>query len=343
MIIARDIAERTAASGDQFIAQTRAQYLKLLKAGSGGGLITLLTVIGKYLIFWLRIPAILGGALIATNYAVSFLLIYALSFKLVTKQPAIAGAALARVLENLETQGTQLERSQSVRKALRYFAAIVRSITVTAATNLALVFSSVIVFHLGYKALHHGRSFLDLETSRHMIESLHPFQSMTIPCAAATGGLLWLSSQIGGWFEHLAHKGNSTGNSLCKSLGSGRAYGIASSISLGVLFSTLPIFGHFLGVSLDVRHMTLSAGALMLALCSVGIHEAWNAGLVSAFFGLVLITALNLGVAFILGLMTSIHARGVDRSVVQRLFRALRSNLGLLISPRLAFNKFFLS
>lgn len=322
MKLTRNISERTASSGDQFVARTRAQYLKLLKAGSGGGLITLLTVIGKYLIFWLRIPALVGGALIATNYAASFLLIYALSFKLVTKQPAIAGAALGRVLESMSANPGQSEHSHSTRKALRYLVAIFRSIAATAATNLALVFSSVFAFNLGYRLLHHGQSFLDLETSRHMIQSLDPLHSLTIPCAIMTGALLWFSSQIGGWFEHLAQRRGSRV--------SGRAYGITSSISLGLLFSTLPIIGHFLGISLDVRHMTLSAGAFLLAVCSSGLHEAWNAGLLSAVFGLVVITTLNLGVAFILGLMASIHARGLDRSVIHRLLRAIRNNLGSL-------------
>lgn len=320
MILARNIAERTAASGDQFIARTRAQCLKLCKAGSGGGLITLLTVIGKYLIFWLRIPALLGGALIATNYAVSFLLIYALSFKLVTKQPAIAGAALARVLESLDSKS---DNSQSRRRALRYLIAIVRSLTLTAITNLVLVFGSVIVFNIGYKILHHGRSFLDLETSRHMIESLHPLHSVTIPCAIMTGVLLWLSSQIGGWFEHLAQRRGSTH--------SGRAYGIASAISLGALFSTIPIAGSILGIALDVRHMTLSSGALMLAVSSAGIHNAWNMGMVSAFLGLIVVTVLNLGVSFMLGLMASIHARGLDRSVLHRLMQAIRNGYGTVL------------
>ncbi|MFL5815189.1 MAG: hypothetical protein ACJ763_16550 [Bdellovibrionia bacterium] len=314
MIMARNIAERTASSGDQFVARTRAQCLKLCKAGSGGGLITLLTVIGKYLIFWLRIPALLGGALIATNYAASFLLIYALSFKLVTKQPAIAGAAFARVLESIEpSTKSHPDDSQRVHKALRYLSAIIRSIAITAATNLALVFASVIVFHFGYRILHHGQSFLDLETSHHMIESLHPFRSLTIPCAVVTGILLWLSSQIGGWFEHRAL---SRGSAV-----SGRAYGIASSISLGVLFSVIPVLGSTLGIALDVRHMTLSAGAFLLAVCSSGIHEAWHAGLPAAALGLLVITVLNLGVSFFLGLMTAVHARGLDRSVIRSLFR----------------------
>jgi site-specific recombinase len=314
MIMARNIAERTASSGDQFVARSRAQYIKLCKAGSGGGLITLLTVIGKYLIYWLQIPALLGGALIATNYAVSFLLIYALSFKLVTKQPAIAGAAFARVLESLESRPrSHSEHKHNVRKAFRYFAAIIRSIAITAATNLAIVFASVAAFHFGYRILHHGHNFLDLETSRHMIQSLDPFHSLTIPCAIMTGFLLWLSSQIGGWFEHRAQRSGSAR--------SGRAYGIASSISLGVLFSTIPVLGAISGIALDVRHMTLSAGAFLLAICSAGFHEASGAGLFSAAIGMIVITILNLGVSFVLGLMAAIHARGLDRSVIRRLFQ----------------------
>src|SRR5262249_7625927 len=101
----------------------------------------------------------------------------------------------------------------------------------------------------------------------------------------------------------------------------GHSYGTASSISLGLLFGAVPVAGSLLGMPLDVRHMTLSTGALVMAVCSLGLHAAWQAGLFSACVGIGIVTALNLGVPFVMGLLVSLRARGLDRSVLKGLLQ----------------------
>jgi site-specific recombinase len=71
-----------------------------------------------------------------------------------------------------------------------------------------------------------------------------------------------------------------------------------------------------------VRHVTLSTGALTLALSSLGMQpsapEAVWAGL-----GIAAIGSLNFGVSFVLSLNVALRAREVERKDIMRLVAAL--------------------
>jgi site-specific recombinase len=84
--------------------------------------------------------------------------------------------------------------------------------------------------------------------------------------------------------------------------------GIATNISLGFLLGMTPTIGIFLGIPLDVRHVTLSSGQLALACAS--LNDAWwNHGwFLKAFLGIATMFILNLGVSFTLSLLTAARA-----------------------------------
>ncbi|HYH99532.1 hypothetical protein [Hyalangium sp.] len=46
--------------------------------------------------------------------------------------------------------------------------------------------------------------------------------------------------------------------------------GVGGSVILGVLLAVAPGVGHFFGLPLDVRHVTLAFGSLVFAACSLG-------------------------------------------------------------------------
>jgi site-specific recombinase len=185
------------------------------------------------------------------------------------------------------------------------------------------------------------------------LHSLHPFESGTIFYAALTGVLLWLSSVAAGWLENWAvyrrlpeaiaeHRyGRILGRRITG--WASRAFlrnisGFGGNASLGVLLAMTPIMGKFFGLPLDVRHVTLSTGALTLAVCSLGVAGAGSRAIAAAALGIAIIGALNFGVSFALALAVALRARG-DRSDRKRLVRSVlatfvRSPLQFFFPPK---------
>jgi len=108
--------------------------------------------------------------------------------------------------------------------------------------------------------------------------------------------------------------------------------GWTTSIVLGYLLGFVPAMGNFLGIPLDVRHVTLAAGTLALAASSFGrdwLHRGW-------FFytvvGIATIFVLNLSVSFSIAASVAMRAFGVSRRDQIRLLRLTASSF--LRSPR---------
>ena len=161
-----------------------------------------------------------------------------------------------------------------------------------------------------------------------MLHSLHPTQSGTIFFAALTGVLLWMSSIVAGWVENWAvyrrlpeaiagHRlGRYVGRRTMEFLSrvfSRNIAGLGGNMSLGFFLGMTPIMGKFFGLPLDVRHVTLSTGALTLAACALGGTAFSNPDLFPAMLGIAIIGSLNFGVSFILALAVALRARGVEK------------------------------
>jgi len=87
-----------------------------------------------------------------------------------------------------------------------------------------------------------------------------------------------------------------------------------------------PSIGHFLGLPLDVRHVTLSTGMLFTA---CGSLDDWysNGWFLLAGSGIFIMFVLNLGVSFTLSLWTALRALEVPAADVRELRRRLRARL----------------
>jgi len=184
-----------------------------------------------------------------------------------------------------------------------------------------------LVFDLIYQSTT-GDTFLDEGTSKGVIKSFNPFGSGTIFFAALTGVLLWLSSLFAGWFENWVvyrrlpeaiehHRlGKRFGRARMAKLArflERQASGFGGSIALGTLLGMVPVFAKFVGLPLDVRHITLSTGSLTLALNSVTIEGVGWGAFFAAAGGIVIIGLLNFGVSFALALVVALRARDVPR------------------------------
>jgi site-specific recombinase len=99
--------------------------------------------------------------------------------------------------------------------------------------------------------------------------------------------------------------------------------GWATNVSLGFMLGMTPAIGHFLGVPLDVRHVTLNSGVLSLASASLGRGWFSEGMFLRGLAGVAVMFVLNLSVSFLLALVTAARAYELPPSGVTALLRTL--------------------
>ncbi|HEX3381399.1 MAG TPA: hypothetical protein VHU21_16600, partial [Paraburkholderia sp.] len=192
-LLARKVVEYSADTGEHYIARDRAEYLKMLRAAAGGGLVTVVTVCLKFAITGAHLQATLEGVLAGINYAASFLLMHFLHFSLATKQPAMTAPTLARELAGVGTPAGVDSFVSSVTALMRTQAAAVLG-------NVLLVFPVCLGVQLLWRVLFHA----DIIAPEKAHATLCSFSLLgpTPFYAALTGVLLWSSSLLAGWVDN---------------------------------------------------------------------------------------------------------------------------------------------
>ena len=313
-LLQRKIVDRSGKTGEHYVARSRSEYRMIWIAAAGGGLLTVLTAAAKLKVAHAGLPLFLEGLLAGLNYAVSFMLLHHFHLVLATKQPAMTAAALAALLRNRD-------RTARFDSVVEFTVQIVRSQVAAATANVVFVFLGAFAFSTLW-SLMLGRSYLGTEEAQHVFEMLSPVNSGTVFYAALTGVILWLAAMIGGWLDNWAvyHRLPQAiaDHRLGARLGRRRmvrAAGVVSrnmaawgtNISLGFLLGLAPVFGVFLGLPIDVRHVTLSSG--MLAFGASGLDDWFTGGwFLWALAGVATMFVLNLSVSFLLSLYTASRA-----------------------------------
>jgi site-specific recombinase len=340
------MVERSAETGDHYIAGTRKEYFSMLKKSLGGGAIISGTVYLKFLITNLGLVRFFENILLSANYAISFLLIQFANFTLATKQPAMTAPALAQLLDDVQTK-EGLDRF--VDRAM----ALMRSQAASIFGNLAMVIPLVIAIQLGIILLL-GHPTMSPSKATHIFHTVSPFSAAFL-FAAFTGVLLWLSSVIAGlidnWFVlHRIQDVIRYNRRITMVFGDIRAarWGqwwrdnisiVAANVSLGFLLIYGPTFLGFLGIGMEIRHITLSAGQFAAAATALG----WKTFLMSGFwlgiFGVLLIGLFNVLVSFSLAFNMALRSRDLPTLDRRRLYLAVRGRIkadfkSLLFPPK---------
>jgi site-specific recombinase len=335
-LLARKIVEWAGKTGEHYISSNRAEYAQMWKAALGGGLLTVGTAAIKLMVTHRGLPPFIEGFLAGLNYSVSFVLMQHFHLALATKQPSMTGATLARIIHNCRD-------TSKVDELIRYVQRIFRTQLAAALGNIIAVGAGAVVFSILWK-LALGSPFLSAETADYAVKSLNPLRSGTILFAALTGVILWLSSLAGGWIENWAiyhqlpraiaeHRWGAAlkpetllrfSDSFSKNIA-----GWGGSIVLGFMLGMTPVFGHFFGVPLDVRHVTLSTGTVALGIASRGPEILGRGALIWAGLGIAVTFVLNLSVSFYLALRLALRAQDVSRrdhlDILRSLWRQLRA------------------
>lgn len=318
-LLARKIVERTAETGEHYITRNPEEQREIFLSSVGGGWITAFTILFKVLIGGMGLSGFYTGALASINYSISFLGIHFCHFTLGTKQPALTAPALAAKMQDLHDE-------KAVKGLIDEIIHIIRSQTTAIAGNLAGVIPFTMLIGFSAQWLFN----IPLMGEEKALHTLHEFSILgpTPLFAAFTGILLWLSSLISGWADNwfaihrmsqaLAHNrrlnfifGDATMRRFALFLKKHIA-ALAANISLGFLLGLTPSLLHFVGIGLEVRHVTLSSGSLAAAMLSLPatIYQSWMFW--SAVLGILSMAILNLLVSFSLALFLAIRARHIQ-------------------------------
>jgi site-specific recombinase len=319
-LLASKVVERNADSGEHYITRDRAEFLAMLRKAAGGGALTSLTVWAKFALGALILSAFWGGFWAGAIYAVSFVAIQLLHGTLATKQPAMTAPAMAAKLKDLHSDDAVERFVDEVANLIRsQVAAVLGNVLLVAPCVIAI--SALLEWTLGDPML----APQEMEHVLHMLAPLGP----TLPYAAFTGVLLFVSSLFAGWVENwfVLHRLGSAlryNPRITAMLGMARARrwarfmrshigSFASNISLGFMLGLTPAFATFFGFSLEARHVTLATGQLAAAAAALGMDALelpafWEAAAVLPFIG-----ALNVGVSFYFAFLLALRAHNVQR------------------------------
>jgi site-specific recombinase len=332
--LARKMAERSAETGEHYIARTRGEYRDMLRHASGGGALMSVTTFVKFGIAALGLSAFWTGWWAGVNYAASFVVIMLMHWTVATKQPAMTAPAMAQRLGDIDTEAKVEAFVDDVAHLLRTQAAGIFG-------NLALV--APLVFGAQWLArVLFGTPLVGTAEAEYVLHSL-TLLGPTALYAAFTGVLLFASSIIAGWVENwfVFHRLDSAiawNPGIVARLGAPRAArwaawwranvsGVAANVSLGMMLGLAPAVIGFFGVPIEVRHVTLSTGQLAAAAGALGWEVLVRDGFWWCVAGIAVTGLLNVGVSFWLAFKLAASARGVRDEDRRRIGAALRRRL----------------
>ena len=232
-------------------------------------------------------------------------------------------------------------------------AQLIRSQAAGIAGNLALCGPLVLAVQWLSGALL-GEPLLGAAQARYVLQHL-TLLGPTALFAAFTGVLLFASSLVAGWAENwfVFHRLDSAlawNPRIVAHLGAARARrwaawwrqnvsGLAANISLGLMLGLLPAVLAFLGLPIEVRHVTLSTGQLGAAIGALGVGVLAEPALWWCVAGIAATGILNLAVSFWLAFRVALRSRGVrlnERArIAAALWRRLRAQpMSFVLPPR---------
>ena len=322
-LISYEITQHTAKTGERYITENRKEYFNMFKASLGGGFIVGILCVIKILLSKVDTSYFGYAFIYSMNYAIGFIMIYVLGFTLATKQPAMTASALIKALEEGVLQ--QGKNAEKYKAFAVLFARVFRSQFIAFVGNVVMAFP---VSLLGIWLIDYFFQY-NIAASKweHLLVDLSPIHSLAIFHAAIAGVFLFLSGIISGsisnrdkhnqvYFritEHPFLKRN-LGKTRTKKLADlyeKRWAAIVSNFWFGVFMGSTGSIGLFLGLNLDIRHITFGSGNLALALYGAN-YEVGYWMLFWGIFGIGIIGLVNFIVSFSLSLGLAFRSRAIS-------------------------------
>ncbi|WP_426090693.1 recombinase [Flavobacterium sp. DSR3-2] len=322
-LISYEITQHTAKTGEHYITESRKEYYKMFKTALGGGFIVGILCVIKVLLSKADTSFFGHAFLYSMNYAFGFIAIYLLGFTLATKQPAMTASALIKALE----EGV-IKKGKDSEKYTAFailFARVFRSQFIAFVGNVIMAFpvSLLGIWLIDYTA-HYNIAATKWES---LLIDISPIHSPAVFHAAIAGFFLFLSGIISGsvanrdkhnqvYFRITEHPFFKRNLGKAKTLKLAELYekrgaGIISNFWFGIFMGSTASVGLFLGLNLDIRHITFVSGNLALGLYGAN-YQVSNSMLFWGIFGIGVIGAINFIVSFSLSLGLAFRSRAIS-------------------------------
>lgn len=333
--IAYEVTQHTAKTGEHYITHSKKEYIHMLFTAMGGGLVVGFLCLFKVLLGKFHVSDFGHAFLYSLNYAFGFILIYLLGFTLATKQPAMTAAAIVKSIE-AGMSGT-VDEADRHRSFAMLFAQLFRSQFIAFVGNVFVAFPVALILIWSLQGLA-GFSIVDAHKSEVLLKDLNPLASMAILHASIAGVFLFLSGIISGSIsnkikhqkvynrikEHPVLK-LSLGKETTKGFATwieAKWAGVASNFWFGVFMGSTASIGIFIGLNLDIRHITFAAGNLAIGMFGENFQTGWYPVLMG-IIGIGLIGFFNFIVSFSLSLWLALRSRDIPLSEVKYLFHSV--------------------
>lgn len=332
-LILRKVVERNSEIGEHYITDSAKDYFQMYRSAAGGGVITAFTVLVKFILYPFSFSPFVGAFVATLNYSTSFLIIHFNQFTLATKQPASTAPVMASKLAHLTDENLSSFVDDMARVIRSQFAAVLGNLSLVTPTILGVSF---------YYLYATGKPLMTDKAAYSTINSIG-LSFPTVIYAAFTGVLLFASSLAAGWIDNWFVLHNisgrvsenekvifAVGKKMARASGGfikRNIAGISGNVVLAFFLGFVPEILKFLGIPLDVRHVTLSTGSIFAAVPTLGWEILKSPEFIMALLGIVAIGILNVSVSFGLALAFSIVAKGIKESrrnlILKEIFKRL--------------------
>jgi site-specific recombinase len=319
--LAYQIAEHKGSKGNAYITASRAQYQQMLYSAMKGGAIICFVAVIKNLLNNMTLPIFWHGFAASANYSAGFVLIDETHATLATKQPAFTASALASSLDTRKSTNPPNLYNLAITVAK-----VSRSQIASFIGNLVVVFPGTFLLAWLYDRIT-GSKIVAGEAATTLLRSQHPWQSLSLLYACNTGFFLFASGIIAGYVQNKIHYGQiarrlDTHPLLRLSLPTDRLHHLAlyiekhagsiiGNVSLGFMLGMAGVIPHIFGIPFDIRHITISAANVSIAVYGLGWSQVNPIYLLVVILGVIGIGMLNFLVSFSLAFIVAVKSRGV--------------------------------
>jgi len=332
--VAYEITQHKAHTGEHYITTNKKEYINMLWSACGGGAIVGVMCIIKLVLGKVDTSEFGHAFLYSMNYALGFIAIYLLGGTLATKQPSMTASALASSLEkNAQTKEGITYKYWSF---ATFFSQVFRSQFIAFIGNIFIAFPVAFILVWGINTL----TQINIAQAKWnpLLQDLNPITSPAIFHASIAGVFLFLSGIIAG---NVAN--NDKFNAvvyriqqhplLKKIIGKKNTEafanwhkekwaGLVSNFWFGVFMGSTGSIGLFLGLDIDIRHITFAAGNIALGIFGSDYRASTDL-ILWALVGMIIIGFFNFIVSFTLSFTLALKARKIKYAEIKYMIKAI--------------------
>ena len=311
------VTEHAGRSGEHYVAGNRREWLDMFRSASGAGVVVGFMAMIKILFSKLLLAPFGFAFLYSLNYSLGFMLVHIVHCTIATKQPAMTAALIARTLD---------QNRHDLDDLCELVIQVIRTQFIAIVGNILVAMPSACLIAWAWSGIT-GHHFVDAAKAQHLLNDINPLASLALLHAAIAGVCLFLSGLISGYYDNKASYSNIP-QRLLQLRGMNRLFGrerwarmteyignnlgaLAGNFYFGIMLGSIGQIGVFLGLPIDIRHVTFSSANFAFALVGLDFQIGPQVWLVS-LGGIVLIGIVNLAVSFSLALFVAMRSRNVS-------------------------------